>query len=193
MSSPILYLGLDGHKDSVTVAVFAAAGSEPLLLENLPYDLHKIRRFLQRLSRNGEQIRACYEASGAGYVLQRQLQQWGYHCDLCAPALTPTRPGNRRKHDKRDAAQLGKWYRDEDLVLIRIADEAEVRVRDVVRCRDTFQKEILASRHYVLKFLRRRGFVYRDGTNWSQKHFTWLRQLLSAHALAAEDELVLSE
>ena len=114
MSSPILYLGLDGHKDSVTVAVFAAAGSEPLLLENLPYDLHKIRRFLQRLSRNGEQIRACYEASGAGYVLQRQLQQWGYHCDLCAPALTPTRPGNRRKHDKRDAAQLGKWPDESD-------------------------------------------------------------------------------
>ena len=166
MSSPILYLGLDVHKDSVTVAVFGPSGSEPRLLDKLPYDLHKLRRFLQRLSKNGEQIRACYEASGAGYVLQRQLQQWGYHCDLCAPALTPTRPGNRRKHDRRDASQLGKWYRDEDLVLIRIPGEAEERVRDVVRCRETFQKEILASRHYVLKFLRRRGFVYRDGTNW---------------------------
>ena len=193
MSSPILYLGLDVHKDSVTVAVFGSSGSEPRLLEKLPYDLHKIRRFLQRLSKNGEQIRACYEASGAGYVLQRRLQQWGYHCDLCAPALTPTRPGNRRKHDKRDASQLGKWYRDEDLVLIRIPGEAEERIRDVVRCRETFQKEILASRHYVLKFLRRRGFVYRDGTNWSQKHFAWIRQLLAEHCLAAEDALVLSE
>lgn len=76
MSSPILYLGLDVHKDSVTVAVFGAGDREPQLLEKLPYDLHKIHRFLQRLSRNGEQIRACYEASGAGYVLQRQLTAW---------------------------------------------------------------------------------------------------------------------
>jgi transposase len=155
--------------------------------------LHRIRRFLQRLSKNGEEIRACYEASAAGYVLQRQLTTGGYHCDLCAPSLTPTRPGDRRKHDKRDATQIGKWYRDGDLVLIRIPTAAEERVRDLVRCRETFQKEILASRHYLLKFLRRRGFVYREGTNWSQKHLAWIRSLLSDHALAAEDELVLSE
>jgi hypothetical protein len=28
-------------------------------------------------SKSGEQIRTCYEASGAGYVLQRQLTAWG--------------------------------------------------------------------------------------------------------------------
>lgn len=33
------------------------------------------------------------------------------------------------------------------------------RVRDVVRCRETFQREILKSRHYILKFLARHGFV----------------------------------
>lgn len=193
MSAPILYLGLDVHKDSVTVAVFGAHDQEPRLLEKLPYDLRRIRRFLERLSRNGEQIRACYEASGAGYVLQRQLTAWGYHCDLCAPSLIPTRPGERRKHDKRDATQLGKHYRDGNLVLIRIPDEAQERVRHLVRCRETFQKEILQSRHDILKFLRRRGFVYQDGTNWSAKHFEWLRRLLTEHALVGEDEVVLSE
>jgi transposase len=193
MSTPILYLGLDVHKDSVTVAVFAAGDREPRLLEKLPYDLRRIRRLLQRLSKNGEQIRACCEASGAGYVLQRQLTAWGYHCDLCAPSLIPTRPGERRKHDKRDASQLGKHYRDGNLVLIRIPDEAQERVRDLVRCRETFQREILKSRHYILKFLRRRGFVYRDGTNWSQKHFEWIRHLLAQDQVEAEDQVVLSE
>jgi transposase len=189
----ILYLGLDVHKDSLTIAVFGPHGSEPRLVEKLPYDLPKLRRFLQRLTRNGEQIRACYEASAAGYVLQRQLQAWGYHCDLCAPSLTPTRPGNRRKHDRRDATQLGKWYRDGDLVLIRIPSEAEERVRDLVRCRGTFQKEILQSRHYLLKFLRRRGFVFREGTNWSRSHFIWMRRLLSENQLTQEDAVVFSE
>jgi hypothetical protein len=61
----ILYLGLDVHKDSITLAVFSPTGTEPLCLERLPYDLHKLSRFLERLTRGGEQIRACYEASGA--------------------------------------------------------------------------------------------------------------------------------
>ena len=193
MSSPILYLGMDVHKDSVTVAVFGVHDREPRLLEQLPYDLHRIRRFLQRLSQDGEQIRACYEASGAGYVLQRQLSAWGYHCDLCAPSLIPTRPGERRKHDKRDATQLGKHYRDGNLVLIRIPDEAQERVRDLVRCRETFQREILKSRHYLLKFLRRRGFVYQEGTNWTAKHYEWIRRLLAQNQVVAEDHMVLSE
>ena len=30
-------------------------------------------------------------------------------------------------------------------------------------CRVTFQREILKSRHYILKFLARSGLVYRDG------------------------------
>jgi hypothetical protein len=41
MSTPILYLGLDVHKDSVAVAVFGSTGSEPLHLEKLFYDLHR--------------------------------------------------------------------------------------------------------------------------------------------------------
>ena len=36
-------------------------------------------------------------------------------------------------------------------------------MRDLVRCRETFQREILRSRRYLLKFLRRRGFVFREG------------------------------
>ena len=43
--------------------------------------------------------------------------------------------------------------------MIRIPTESEERVRDLVRCRETFQREILKSRHYLLKFLARRGCV----------------------------------
>ncbi|MFQ5946784.1 MAG: IS110 family transposase [Anaerolineae bacterium] len=192
MSSVKLYLGLDVHKDSITAAVFGPAGSEPERLERLPNDPHRIRRFLERLSRRGT-IHACYEASGAGYVLQRQLTAWGYRCELAAPSLIPTRPGERRKHDKRDAIQLGRLYRAGELVLIHIPSEAEEQVRDLVRCRETFQREILKSRHYSLKFLRRRGFVYRDGTHWTLRHWAWIRRLLAAGVLSEEDRTVLAE
>ena len=35
----------------------------------------------------------------------------------------------------------------------------------------------LKSRHYVPKFLARRGLVYREGPNWMGKHFAWLRAI----------------
>ena len=109
------------------------------------------------------EIRACYEASGAGYVLQRALQAWGNRCDVIAPSLIPIKPGVQRKHDQYDAGQLARLYRAGLLTTIRIPSEVEERVRDVVRCRETLQREVIKSRHYILKFLARRGFFYRGG------------------------------
>ena len=68
------------------------------------------------------------------------------------------------------------------------------RVRDVVRCRETFQREILKSRHYILKFLAMRGFVFREGTNWYTPHPRWLQHLTTdGSPLACEDRLVYRE
>ena len=61
----ILYLGMDVHKDSITIAVLPADAKTPTRLERLPNDLVKVKRFLDRLGREGE-LRAGYEASGAG-------------------------------------------------------------------------------------------------------------------------------
>src|SRR4029453_9658436 len=108
--------------------------------------------------------------------------------------LIPKRPGVQRKHDKRDAVDLARLYRAGELTPVRIPSEAEERVRDVVRCRETFQREILKSRHYILKFLARRGLVYRDGTNWCTPHLRWLEHLTSETSpLAAADRLVFRE
>jgi transposase len=189
----IIYVGMDVHKDSITLAVLPATAKTPTRLERLPNDLAKLKRFLDRLTRDGA-LRVCYEASGAGYVLHRALREWGYACDVIAPSLIPKRPGVQRKHDKRDAADLARYYRAGELTPVRIPSEAEERVRDIVRCRETFQREILKSRHYILKFLARRGFVYREGTNWCTPHLRWLEHLTSeASPLAPPDRLVFRE
>lgn len=190
---PIIYLGLDVHKDSITIAMLPSGAKTPTRVERLPNELPKLKRFLDRLARDGE-LRACYEASGAGYVLHRALREWGYSCDVIAPSLIPKRPGVQRKHDKRDATDLARLYRAGELTPVRIPSEAEERVRDVVRCRETFQREILKSRHYILKFLARRGLVFRDGTNWCTPHLRWLQHLTTEQSpLAPADRLVFRE
>ena len=192
MSSSMIWIGMDVHKETITLAVFEGTSKEAEVVQKLPNDLRVLRRFFDRWAKRGE-IRTCYEASGAGYVLYRELMGWGHDCEVIAPSLTPIRPGDLRKHDRRDALQLARMYRVGELVPIRIPSPAEERVRDLVRCRQTFQREILRSRHYVLKFLRRRGFVFREGRNWGGLHREWLERLLRQEQLVVEDRAVFGE
>ena len=123
------------------------------------------------------------------------MHAWGHPCDVIAPSLIPKKPGVQRKHDKYDAGQLARLYRAGELTAIHIPSEAEERVRDLVRCRETLQREVVKSRHYILKFLARRGLIYRDGTNWKTAALpAWLRQLLATTSpLATEDRIVFGE
>ena len=118
IARPIIYLGMDVHKDSITIAVLPAGAPTPTRVDRLPYDVAKLKRYLDRVARGGE-IRACYEASGAGYVLQRTMQEWGYACEVIAPSLIPKRPGVQRKHDKYDASELARLYRGGELTAMR--------------------------------------------------------------------------
>ena len=78
----------------------------------------------------------------------------------------------RLSHDPRRLRRM--LHRAGELVTIRVPTEREERVRDLVRCRGTLQREILKSRHYILKFLAHRGVVYREGKNWTGRHWAWL-------------------
>ena len=66
-----IHVGLDVHLDSITAAILGRDGEQPEAVR-LPGDLMKVRRLFRRLSAKGP-VRACYEASGAGFVVQRVL------------------------------------------------------------------------------------------------------------------------
>lgn len=197
LSASILHLGLDVHKDSIVSAVQDETAPTPRQVDTLPYDLGRVKRYLDRLARDGAQLRCVYEASGAGYVLQRAIQSWGYHCDICAPSLTPQRPGHQRKHNRYDATELARYYRNGELVLIAIPTAAEERTRDLVRGRTTFQRELHRVRQFVLKFCRRRGLRYAPAgskaSHWTTRHRAWLEAQRTAPTLAPEDQTMLGE
>jgi len=192
-SSLILYVGLDVHKETIVIAVLPQHADKCTRVDRVANTPKALRRYFQRLAEEGE-IRACYEASGAGYVLQRAMREWGYSCEVIAPSLIPQQPGHRRKHDRYDAKQLARYYRSGELTPVRIPTEAEERVRDLVRCRTTFQRQLLRARHFVLKFLTRRGLRYEAGKcHWTRTHHRWLEQLARTGVLVAEDALVFAE
>ena len=53
----IIYLGLDVHKESITVAVLPAEMPAPTRVDRLPNDLAKIRRYCERLAAQGRTAR----------------------------------------------------------------------------------------------------------------------------------------
>ena len=57
----------------------------------------------------------CYEAGPCGYGVHRQLISLGHRCDVVAPSLIPTRPGDRVKTNRRDATMLARLHRAGEL------------------------------------------------------------------------------
>ena len=53
----------------------------------------------------------------------------------------------------------------------------EEAVRDLSRCREDAVEDLARARHRLSKMLMRRGFVYRNGKNWTQRHRQWLKSL----------------
>ena len=65
-----IFLGLDVHKESVTIAVLPSDAAAPTHVDKLTYDLKKLRRYLERLGPAATR-RACYEEIGRASCRER--------------------------------------------------------------------------------------------------------------------------
>src|SRR4051794_8450519 len=128
-----IHLGLDVHKDSISVAVLPW-GQDTAEVDKIFHDEPSVRRLVARFD-DPDRLRVCYEAGPTGYELQRLLARLRVHCDVVAPSLIPRAPGDRVKTDRRDARRLARLPRAGELVAIRIPTETEEAVRDLCRAR----------------------------------------------------------
>ena len=167
-------VALDDSKRKIVAGILRSGETQPELRE-LPNEPHHIRRLFERLKQEGPVV-ACYEAGVSGYDLYRQITILAVPCQVIAPALTPRRPGQRVKTDRRDACKLVSLFRAGELTPIHVPDEAEEAVRDLVRCRDDIRRDVLRWRHRLLRVLARHGRVYHAGRNWSHRHWRWIRE-----------------
>ena len=171
-----VWVGMDVHQDSITAAVLFGESHDPQI-ERLPGDLHAVRRMFRRLSKHGTP-RSCYEASGAGYVLQRCLEHDGFHCEVIAPSLIPRKPGDRRKNDRLDAIHLVHHYRAGNLVPVTVPDQEHEAIRQLVRSRLAVQTHVVRLKHRIVRVMATHGHRF-TGTrsNWTKQHRAWLKKL----------------
>src|SRR5258707_6878182 len=145
------WVGLDVHAETV-----AETDGPIRSLGIIPNRFESLRKLIKKLGPPSE-LTACYEAGPTGYVVYWQLTQLGVHCEVVAPTLVPTKPGDRVKTDRRDAEKLARCYRSCDLTSVWVPDEDHEALRDLVRAREAAKKDQLRARHRLSKFLLRRG------------------------------------
>lgn len=181
------FVGLDVHADNIAVAV-ACGRQEPRSLGVVPNTPRAVYRMLAKLGDPSTML-VCYEAGPTGYGLQRGLQERGVRCIVVAPALVPSRPGERIKTDRRDARKLARFLRSGDLVEIYVPDEQTEAMRDLERAFGDAKKAQKVARQTLGSFLLRHGRRWSGKTNWTQAHLEWIRKQRFEHE-ASERTLV---
>ena len=96
MTDLTVFVGLDVHKKTISVALVDAASSATVrfygTIANTPDTL---RGLSKKLSKDGQVLHFCYEAGPCEYGVQRQLTRLGHRCDVVAPTLIPRKVGDK--------------------------------------------------------------------------------------------------
>lgn len=173
-----VFVGLDVHKDSITVASIGASPDDTVVdIGTIGTQQYAIDRLLKQLSGRGR-LRLVYEAGPCGFWLHRYLREKGVDCLIAAPSLIPKRPGDRIKTDRRDARNLALALRAGTLTPVHVPTPAEEMFRDVVRAWQQAKRDVTAARQRLKSFLLRHDIRYAGRANWNAAHRRWLSEMV---------------
>ena len=176
-----MYVGLDVHKNSISVSV-AEEGrdGEVRFFGRIGNTRRAMCRLVERLSRDDRVLFFCYEAGPCGYGIYRQISGLGKDCVVVAPSLIPRKPGVRVKTDRRDSGMLAKAHRAGELTAIWVPDAEHEAMRDLVRARGAAVRDVRKARQRLSGFLLRQHRLY-GRKSWTQAHRRWLAKLRFEH------------
>lgn len=181
MKSTTKFVGLDVSKETISVAVADAGRAPARSMGSIPNTPEAVRKLVRRLG-TAEDLVMCYEAGPTGYGLYRLLSQLQVSCIVVAPSLTPVRPGDPIKTDRRDALRLAQLLRAGELTPVWVPDEEHEALRDLVRARQTAKVDLKRARQALSSFLLRHGVPVPKGTRrWSKMFLRWLDTLGFSH------------
>jgi transposase len=139
------------------------------------------RKLVAKLAAKYDKVTFCYEAGPTGYGLYRLIKSLGRDCIVVAPSLTPLKPGDRIKTNRRDAENLARLLRAGELTAVWVPDERHEAIRDLSRAREATVDDLKSKRQQVSSLLLRLGLHYPGKKTWGKAHRNWLASQKIAH------------
>jgi len=172
------FVGLDVHKETITVAVAYAGREAPEYRGEIKNTPKAVAKLVRRLSEHGELFLFCYEAGPCGYGIYRQIVGMGHDCEVVAAPKS-----EQLKTDRRDALRLARLLRAGELTRVWVPDTEQEAMRDLCRCRGDFKIQERKARQQLNGFVLRHGHHWPAGKRrWTQAHERWLEGLEFEHA-----------
>lgn len=110
-----IYVGTDFHKETISIAYLTSKINEIVKEQQIKHDEGQIKKFINRLKSEYNEIHCCYKAGVTGYPLYRYLKSLGENCTLVVPGKIPIQNSDKIKTDKRDSIKLARLLRSGDL------------------------------------------------------------------------------
>lgn len=171
-----IHVGLDVHKDSISVTVAEPGRSGGRLVGRVIHDVAKLIKVLGKIGA-ADQLHLVYEAGPTDFGLQRKLSAKGYCCEIIAPSQIPRRAGDRVKTDGRDSIELAECSRAGQLSAIWISQPEDEAIRALSRAREDAVQARTQARHQLKGFLLRHDVRYGGQTAWCGAYYRWLATL----------------
>ena len=195
MTGTMTFAGLDVHARSTHAAAIDVLSGE-LRRARFGGGSEDVVAWLQGLP---QPVHACYEAGPTGFALYRAAEEAGVRLEVIAPSKTPRAPGDRIKHDRKDAELLARLLLAGQLKAVTVPSRQVEAARHLCRAREQVRSDLMRCRHRVSKLLLLHGRVYPEKSTWTVRHRQWLArqrfdepaaELAFLDTLAAVDGLV---
>jgi transposase len=175
MKKHITFVGLDVHKNSISVALADGdRNGDVRYYATIGGTLADVNRLVKKLTSSSRELHFAYEAGPCGYDIFRSLTEKGYACAVVSPSYIPKKPTDRIKTDRRDAMMLARLHRAGELTYVFVPRAEDEAMRDLTRAREDAVKAQRVARQHLGGMLLRLGFRYQGKTAWTSAHFGWL-------------------
>ena len=192
-----VYIGMDVHKESFTMASFVLGDTEPRHVQTIPSDHMLVLKYvngLRRIYGQEAEFICGYEAGCLGYTLYHQLTGKKLECVILAPTTMLEQKGKKRiKTDSRDAKKIARCLAYNTYSPVHIPTDEDEQVKEYIRMRDDIKANLKRTKQQILSFCLRHGLVFTETrSNWTQAHLKWLHsQKLDGLYQETLDEYVL--
>jgi len=186
----IIYVGLDVHKKSISVAIWLNNRID--LTFNASADYARLIKQLQPIKKAIKLV--VYEAGPTGYGLARAMEQAKIPVQVISPANTP-RPSKRcSKTDRLDCCRLAEFAAKGLLKPVAIPTKQEEADRQLNRLRDQLVRKRRRVRQQIKSFLLQYSIAEPDGLKgWSLAAIDELQRLPLTAALRFTLDMYLEE